>query len=310
MDAFKGSEIKRMQSGGNKAWQDFFNANTSSKPFDECSIKERYDSEAGEEYKERLTAKAEDREFDMAAFKKERAAILEKQAQKNRTATPAGGSATASRTASPAPAKFGSDPIQKAKNEAYFERMGNANASRPDNLPPSQGGKYGGFGSAAPEPAQQSSGMPSADEFQRDPMAALTRGFGWFSSTVTKQAKIVNDSYLQPTAKNLASTDFAAQAQKSLATVSSGVASGARGATQQFHKFVEGQDNAAASAAARSGSRVEPERKDFWDSFGVSNDPPAANAAASKPSSIGTAAMKKPNDAAAKKKDDGWGDDW
>lgn len=202
MDAFKGSEIKRMQLGGNKVWQDYFNANTTGSQFADSSIKDRYESEAGEEYKERLTAKVEDREFDLSAFKKERALILEKQAQKNRAATAGRNSNTTSRTGSPTPAKFGSDPVQKARNEAYFEKMGAANADRPDGVAPSQGGKYGGFGSAPPEPAQQS-GVPSANDFTADPVAALTRSFGWFGSTVAKQAKIVNESYIQPTAKNV-----------------------------------------------------------------------------------------------------------
>lgn len=312
MDAFKSTEIKRMQSGGNKAWQDFFNSHPSkTQDFEDCSIQERYDSEAGEEYKERLTAKCEDREFDAAKFKEERARILAKQKEKeaSRSGTPMGRAAQSnsnSRTQSPAPAKGMMDPEQKARNEEYFQRMGNANAGRSDNLPPSQGGKYGGFGSNV-EPRPQQAGIPSADEFQKDPMAALTKGFGWFSSTVSKQAKMVNESYIQPTARNIAQTDFAAQAQKGLATVSTGVASGARGATEQFHKFVEGQDQAAASAAGKR----EPERKDFWDSFGVADEKPQA----SKPSSIGTSAMRKTNsntnDAGAKKKkDDGWGDDW
>lgn len=311
MDAFKSTEIKRMQLGGNKAWQAFFNAHSSKgADFEDCTIKERYDSEAGEEYKERLTAQVEDRGFDLAKFREERAKMLQKQKEKeqSRSGTPAGmnRNTLGPRTHSPVPGKGGMmDPEQKARNEEYFQRMGSANSSRPENLPPSQGGKYGGFGSAVSEPQQQKGGMPSADDFQKDPVAALTRGFGWFSSAVTKQAKIVNDSYIQPTAKNIASTEFAAQAQKSLATVSSGVASGAKGATQQFHKFVEGQDNAAASAASRRPG-AEPERKDFWDSFGVSSDAPAA-----KPSSIGTSAMKKTtNDVPAKKKDEGWGDDW
>ena len=320
MDAFKSTEIKRMQAGGNKAWQDFFNAHASrSADFADCTIKERYDSEAGEEYKERLSARCEDREFDLAKFKAERATMLAKQKEKeqSRSGAPMGanrnaiGSNTNSRTQSPAPGKGGMmDPVQKARNEEYFQRMGSANANRPDNLAPSQGGKYAGFGSSVPEPQQQQGGIPSTDEFTKDPIGALTKGFGWFSSTVAKQAKVVNESYIQPTAQNLAKTDFAAQAQKGLQTVTTGVASGAKGATEQFHKFVEGQDNAAASsAAARTGGRkVEPERKDFWDSFGASDDTPS-----SKPSTIGTAAMKKTttSDAGAKKKkDDGWGDDW
>lgn len=215
MDAFKSTEIKRMQLGGNKAWQDFFNANSKDVQFEDCTIKERYDSEVGEEYKERLSAKSEDRQFDLVKFQKERAAILEKQAarEKSRSGTPAGvgrtstGSNMGSRTQSPAPGKGAMDPTQKAKNEAYFARMGDANSARPDNLPPSQGGKYGGFGSAVPEPAEQdASGIPSANDFQKDPMGALTRGFGWFGSTVAKQAKMVNDSYIQPTAKNVSQT--------------------------------------------------------------------------------------------------------
>lgn len=203
MDAFKATEIKRMQLSGNKTWQDFFNANSTTS-FDDLSIKERYDSEAGEEYKERLNAKCDDREFDPVAFKKERAAILEKQAAKNasRSQTPMGGS----RTQSPAPPKFGNDPTQKAKNEEYFARMGNANATRPDGLPPSQGGKYGGFGSSVPEPQQQQAGL--ADVFQKDPVAALTKGFGSFWGAVSKQAKVVNESYIAPTAKNVSIDSF------------------------------------------------------------------------------------------------------
>jgi ADP-ribosylation factor GTPase-activating protein 1 len=121
-----------------------------------------------------------------------------------------------SRTASPVPGTKGRiiTGEQKAQNEAYFSRMGEANASRPDSLPPSQGGKYAGFGSAMPEPAQSSttssggSGIPSADEFQQNPIGALTKGLGWFSTAVTKQAKMVNDAYIQPTAKNVRAWHF------------------------------------------------------------------------------------------------------
>lgn len=207
MDAFKQAEILRMQYGGNKSWQEFFTQN-SPIPFDECTIKERYDCEIGEEWKERLRAQVEERDFDKAAFLKERQAIKEKQA--SRSATPAGGARSSSangpgsRTASPAPGRGpGISAEQKAQNEAYFAKMGEANASRPDSLPPSQGGKYGGFGSAPVESQSSSGGIPSADDFSKDPVAALTKGFGWFSAAVGKQAKIVNDSYIQPTAKNV-----------------------------------------------------------------------------------------------------------
>lgn len=208
-----------MQLGGNKAWQSFFNANSGGLSWDDCTIKERYDTEAGEEYKERLSAKCEDREFDAAAFAKERAEVRERIAakererssQNSRSGTPMGGNrkgvagGTAnSRGQSPAPGSTNMPLAQKAQNEAYFARLGGANASRPDDVPPSQGGKYAGFGSSVPEPAgQNAQGGGVVDDFAKDPIGAITKGFGWFSATVTKQAKVVNESYIQPTAKNV-----------------------------------------------------------------------------------------------------------
>ncbi|KAL2409320.1 ADP-ribosylation factor GTPase-activating protein GCS1 [Exophiala dermatitidis] len=316
MDAFKQNEILRMQYGGNKAWQDFYNKNAAI-PFDEATIKERYDSEIGEEWKERLTAQVEEREFDKAAFLKERQAILEKQASRSNTPVTAGamrnGTSHTSRTASPATTGNKITAEQKAQNEAYFARMGEANASKPDHLPPSQGGKYSGFGSSpAPESSQRSSqqtGLPSADEFSKDPVGALTKGFGWFSAAVTKQAKVVNESYIQPTAKNLAASDLAAQARTAALAAGSGIQSGAKGAAESFNKFIEGQDERAAAASSRkTTAQPAPERKDFWDSFGLSAD----SSSKSGSSSIGTSAMKKTPVAnpPKKTKEDGWGDDW
>ena len=337
MDAFKVGEIKRMEHGGNKAWQDFYKYNSPSLPFEEATIKERYDSEIGEEWKERLSCQVEERQFDKEAFQKERQAILQKQA--SRSVTPAAGvknggilsNAPGSRSASPAPKPL-ITAEQKAQNEAYFSRMGEANASRPDGLPPSQGGKYGGFGSSMPEPSERpaAAAVPTADEFSKDPVAALTKGFGWFGGIVSKQAKIVNESYIQPTAKNvrlnnicplaqkdhvltqemqLATTDFATQAQKAALAAGQGIQTGARGAAESLSKFVEGQDASAASSA--TSRRGEPEKKDFWDSFGQGGGAGGVGGN----SSIGTSAMKKTTSATTarpprKTKEDGWGDEW
>ena len=206
MDAFKHHETLRMQHGGNKAWQDFYNQN-SGVTFEESTIKERYDNEVGEEWKERLTAKIEGKEFDKVAFTSERAAILQTQA--GRSQTPVGGPKKIAagisggprcRSESPAPSL---PYAQKVKNEAYFAKMGQANATRSADLPPNQGGKYAGFGSAGPELEKQERGIPSADEFQKDPVAALTKGFGWVGAALGKRAKVVNESYIQPTAKNV-----------------------------------------------------------------------------------------------------------
>ena len=41
------------------------------------------------------------------------------------------------------------------QNESFFARLGQANASRPDDLPPSKGGKYQGFGGGSAPPPRK-----------------------------------------------------------------------------------------------------------------------------------------------------------
>lgn len=180
-----------MANGGNKPWKDFFDhhqSNTlSARTFDECTIQERYDSEAGEEWKERLTAKVEGRDYVPGEKKPPPPKPTVQSAASSRSSTPVARSGT----------PLG--PSRKAQNEAYFAKMGSANANRPDDLAPSQGGKYAGFGSDPnPDRSQSSSAIPSTDEFQKDPVAALTKGFGWLSSTVTKQAQTGYTGWLKP----------------------------------------------------------------------------------------------------------------
>ena len=49
---------------------------------------------------------------------------------------------------------YNSDQL-KASRESFFEKQQEKNASRPDHIPPSQGGKYAGFGNQAYTPAKK-----------------------------------------------------------------------------------------------------------------------------------------------------------
>ena len=113
--------------------------------------------------------------------------------ESSRTGTPLGGGVQAQSDNSGGKVKV---------DDRYFSKLGAENASRSDTLPPSQGGKYGGFGNMPASQPKDNSG-PSWDDLQKDPLAGLTKGFGWFTSTVSKTAKTVNDGYIQPTAKQV-----------------------------------------------------------------------------------------------------------
>ncbi|KAJ4315608.1 Zn finger-containing GTPase- Activating Protein for ARF [Neodidymelliopsis sp. IMI 364377] len=348
MDAFKGAELARMAAGGNKPYQEFFDAHPSNtkdnRTFEASSIQERYDSEAGDEWKERLSCKIEDREFDKSNLpkrlpKKENAAAGvgaplsgRTSAAGSRSQTPLGKTRSNEsgfqRSGSPA---IGTNAMssQKTKNEAYFSRMGAENANRRDDVAPNQGGKYGGFGSEpeAWKKDDEPGAPPEIADFQKDPVAALTKGFGWLGASVSKVGKTGYEGWVKPGMQKLAEADLASQAQKTAGFMGQTIQTSAATAGTAFNRFVEGES----STNTRRG--VEPAKKDFWDDFGAPAKGPSSdkqdfwdefasagesrtNASSGmgqkpKPSGIGTSAMKKSGASgpAAGKKDDKW-EDW
>lgn len=78
--------------------------------------------------------------------------------------------------------------------------MGAANDSRPEGLAPSQGGKYGGFGSDAsytPSNSTSSRALPSMDDLRDDPVSALGRGWGFLGAALSQASKTINECVLR-----------------------------------------------------------------------------------------------------------------
>ncbi|CAL8583649.1 ADP-ribosylation factor GTPase-activating protein gcs1 [Xanthoria parietina] len=336
MDAFKGNEILRMEKGGNEKWRAFWEKSTGGtwgrgvEGGQMAGFEERYAGSVGEEWKERLSCEVEGREFGGMPEKVVR--------EKKKGGVDGSSMGMGARS-------------QKEMNEDFFARKGNENESRRADLPPSQGGKYAGFGSGGSTTTMtgggggggggmggKGEGMPGVDEFQKDPVAALTKGFGWFTTTVGKSAKSVNDGWIQPNVQKLAEADLTNTARLTAAQVASNIQAGSKNAAEQFNKFVEDSGTTLPSASARSTmtttAAAEPEHKDFWDSFGSpvaseessgaakggmmgekggisSRDSPMTRertspAPAGKPSAaVGTAAMRK---GAKEKEEDKWED--
>ncbi|XTI82879.1 ArfGap-domain-containing protein [Cenococcum geophilum] len=370
MDAFKPAELARMAAGGNEPFRAFFNAHGSNaaagRSFAASTIAERYDSAAGDEWKERLSCKVEGRDFDAEKLpkrgKRDGAAAAvptsgRASAAGSRSQTPlsrtrssdvagggGGGGGIPARSASPSLGTASLAPSKKTQNETFFARMGAENAQRPAELPPSQGGKYAGFGS---EPAGWKGGggegeegaPPALDEFQKDPVAALTKGFGWLGATVGKGARTGYEGWVKPGVQKLAEADLTAQARQTAATLGQGIQQGTSAAATSLSRFVEGSaddHDPNQSSANRPRSTTAPEKKDFWDSFGQPPTGPAPDkrdfwdefssagevgaagpgvgvvAVRSKPAGIGTAAMKKGGAGAGGQapagKEDEWGD--
>ena len=216
MDAFKTGEMRRMEEGGNEAWRVFWEGKTGER-WDEGGmpgvrgvevLRERYGGEVGEEWKERLSAKVEGKDFVRVVKRGDRGGLSGSRVEATRTGTPRASTPVGERARAGSPAMSMGGLEKKAQNEAFFAKKGGENATRPRDLPPSQGGKYAGFGSDVTPSARNGErevqgGIPGVDEFQRDPVAALTKGLGWFTTTVGKGAKTVNEGWIQPTAQKV-----------------------------------------------------------------------------------------------------------
>jgi len=94
---------------------------------------------------------------------------------------------------------------QKSANEAFFASLGQANANRPSDLPPSQGGRYQGFGNTPSPPISQhpsfglsSTAAPTLQDFQENPGAALSKGWSLFSAAVAGASRVVSENVIQP----------------------------------------------------------------------------------------------------------------
>lgn len=75
-----------------------------------------------------------------------------------------------------------------AGKEHFFARKQMENASRPDNIPPSQGGKYVGFGSGGGRPPP-TRGPAAGGDMLNDTVSVLTQGFGHLSAVAAVAAQ-------------------------------------------------------------------------------------------------------------------------
>ncbi|TKA50859.1 hypothetical protein B0A53_05935 [Rhodotorula sp. CCFEE 5036] len=225
MDKWTPAQIDRMKAGGNAKCKEFFEAN--GQPFKSMPITEKYNTHIATMYREKLVCDAEGRPWEPSSpdpnstsssnnnsstkLGPSSTGSLRKPRTSNLASSGASSSSSGPTSRTGSPATVGGVP-SKVQNEDYFARMGAANDSRPDHLPPSQGGKYGGFGSGGPGPAARGGGggggsanplssrnLPGIDDLRDDPMGALNKGWGFLGAALGAVGKTVNESVLQPT---------------------------------------------------------------------------------------------------------------
>ncbi|CAI6525752.1 ANL_collapsed_G0006580.mRNA.1.CDS.1 [Saccharomyces cerevisiae] len=248
----------------------------------------KYDNPVAEDYKEKLTCLCEDRVFEEREHLDFDASKLSATSQTAASATPGvaqsreGTPLENRRSATPANSSNGAN-FQKEKNEAYFAELGKKNQSRPDHLPPSQGGKYQGFGSTPAKPPQErsagSSNTLSLENFQADPLGTLSRGWGLFSSAVTKSFEDVNETVIKPHVQQWQSGELSEETKRAAAQFGQKFQETSSYGFQAFSNFTKNfNGNAEDSSTAGNTTHTEYQKidnndkrneqdEDKWDDF-------------------------------------------
>ncbi|WVR07979.1 hypothetical protein IAU60_005022 [Kwoniella sp. DSM 27419] len=219
MDKWSDEQLKKMKLGGNEAFKSFMDSYGPDGGYTKgMGMQEKYNSWAATQYREKLAAACADPPQPWSPSPAPPSQTSRPASAQATRKSRAGGAVSSSGlntsyNSNPYDSASGPGTDQKSQNEAFFERMGNANSSRPDHLPPSQGGRYQGFGST-PEPSNPYGGgggggshpsynlsshaAPTLDEFQRNPLGALSKGWGLFSSAVAVAGREINESVVKP----------------------------------------------------------------------------------------------------------------
>jgi ADP-ribosylation factor GTPase-activating protein 1 len=174
MDAWKEDQVKKMMLGGNQKFIDF----CSSQPefYQGMSIKDKYNSHFASQYREKLSCEVEGRTWTPSKKPANHHGHHShtKPASREQSRDTNGGNGWDSWDTAPKPTISKQD---RQRNEDYFARMGASNSSKRDDIAPSKGGKYGGFGNP---------NFPSQQPTEDDLMGNLSKGWNVFSSVATQ----------------------------------------------------------------------------------------------------------------------------
>lgn len=277
MDQFKDEELVRMEKGGNGNFNEYMSSHGVDLSLPHAI---KYDNVIAEDYKEKLTCEVEGKPFEEPDHPDFDASQLGKT-----TIT----SAESSRSETPLENRRSGTPNQKDKNEAYFAKLGEQNQFKPDHLPPSQGGKYQGFGSTpttgnsndknnSNNNNNNNNNTLSLENLQADPIGTLTKGWGLFSSALSKSVNDVNESVIKPGYEQWQSGELSEETKRAAAQFGQKFQETSNYGYEALNNFTKniqdqyynGDGHANEQRSLNSGTHTpttEKKKDDEWDDF-------------------------------------------
>ncbi|XP_074640272.1 ADP-ribosylation factor GTPase-activating protein 1-like isoform X2 [Tubulanus polymorphus] len=214
MDKWKDIELEKMKVGGNRNAREFFESQSD---FEEnWTLQEKYNSKAAALYKDKISTEAQGKPWSIQTssarnhkpFQPRRSSNSSNKmsissASYNGTNTAGGNGggyqsyqSSGSEAASIEDYTGLSKEEIRSRNEDFFSRQMQANAARSADLPPSQGGRYQGFGNTVDPPKNEDSWDLSS---LSSGWSTFATGATKFASAATKQASKIATTATQKT---------------------------------------------------------------------------------------------------------------
>lgn len=183
MDKWKDIELEKMKVGGNRNAREFFE--TQSDWDESMSISQRYNTKAAALYRDKIAtlARGEPWSPSSSIAKDFQPSTFIKSKQESYHSYHSDLSTS-----------YQNMDLNnlKVQTESFFAKKQNENANRPDNIPPNQGGKYGGFGYQMDPPPKSSS-----QELFDTAVSSLATGWSVFSSSASKIASKATENAIK-----------------------------------------------------------------------------------------------------------------
>uniref|UniRef100_A0A6B2E533 Putative arf gtpase-activating protein n=1 Tax=Phlebotomus kandelakii TaxID=1109342 RepID=A0A6B2E533_9DIPT len=196
MDKWKDVELEKMKVGGNRKAREFFD--TQSDWDDTMSIQQRYNTQAAARYRDKINTLAQGQTWDesRASVKAKAPTSSTSLSYSQSEGAISGNSGYDSYNSGGGYQEGGYQNFNsqefKDQKESFFNKKQQENATRPDYLPPNQGGKYSGFGfTRDPPPKSQS------QEFFDTTLSSLASGWSLLSTGATKVASTAKENALK-----------------------------------------------------------------------------------------------------------------
>uniref|UniRef100_A0A224YH36 ADP-ribosylation factor GTPase-activating protein 1 n=1 Tax=Rhipicephalus zambeziensis TaxID=60191 RepID=A0A224YH36_9ACAR len=197
MDKWKDLELEKMRVGGNDKARRFLEAQLDWDPT--APLAQRYDSKAAALYRDKIATEAQGKTWSAETSsgrhhvtrtfpKSSSGPELKQSFGTGSSRFDDSGSRPEDWSGGYQSYNFNSEQVASHRDE-FFSRVQAQNATRPEDLPPSQGGRYSGFGNTVSAPPRSQS-----QEFFDGAWSSFSSGFATFAAGATKVASKASEN--------------------------------------------------------------------------------------------------------------------